>query len=76
MTLKEKEPRPPKTLIKSSATASAPASASATVFTAHYLRTRQTKTGSTQATRSLSEIFYQARAVRAFQMPLAPFGAR
>ena len=46
------------------------------LFTAHYLPTRQTKTETTQAKRSLSEIFYQARVVRAFQMPLAPVGAR
>lgn len=76
MTIKEKEPRPPKTLIQVQRNSFSSGFGFGNVFTAHYLRTRQTKTGSTQATRSLSEIFYQARAVRAFQMPLAPFGAR
>lgn len=72
MTLKEKEPRPPKTLILTDspapASASASASASATAFHRSFLPTRQTKTGTTQTKRSFSEIFYQARVVRAFQI--------
>ena len=51
-----------------SAPASASALASATAFHRSFLPTRQTKTGTTQTKRSFSEIFYQARVVRAFQI--------
>ena len=50
------------------ASASASALASATAFHRSFLPTRQTKTGTTQTKRNFSEIFYQARVVRAFQI--------
>lgn len=76
MTLKEKEPRPPKTLIQVQRNGISSGFGFGNGFSPLIICAHAKKTGTTQAKRSLPEIFYQARVVRAFQMPLAPFGAR